>query len=47
MRMCSRWVRVALSLLLVLGVTGCSKEAMKRHGIEVEGGKIKKRVFEF
>jgi hypothetical protein len=39
---------LALVLLLLLGeAADCSKETLRRHGIDVEEGRIKKRVFEF
>ena len=42
-----RWVGLTWSLLLLMRAIGCSKEALKQHGIEVEDGKVKKRLIEF
>jgi hypothetical protein len=42
-----RWLRLVLGGLLLVGAAGCSKEALKKHGIEVEEGKIKKRLLTF
>jgi len=36
-----------LALVLLVEASGCSKDALRQHGIEVEEGRVKKRVFEF
>ena len=41
------WGRLMLALVLLVEASGCSKDALRQHGIEVEEGRVKKRVFEF
>jgi len=42
-----RVASIVLGLVLIAETAGCSVESLKRHGIEVEGGKVKKRLLEF
>ena len=40
------WGAVLLGVALAAGASGCSREELNQHGIEVKDGKVK-RVFKF